>query len=117
MKTELVIIKGLSTPVTFYIGRSQEENHDVIALGSVNERNLWFHASNRPSCHVIAILPPTLDRKQRGAIIRRGAYFCKIYTTGAPISIMYAPLAHVKPVIGAPGQVSVLANESQIINV
>jgi hypothetical protein len=113
MKTELVTIKGLSTPVTFYIGRTQEENHDVIALGS--SRDLWFHAANKPSCHVIAVLPVTMDRRQRGAIIRRGAYLCKSYTTGSPSAIMYAPLTHVTPVVDIPGQVTV--TESQIINV
>ena len=113
MKTELVTIKGIPVPVVFYIGRTQEENHDVIALGS--PKDLWFHAAERPSCHVVAILPPSLDRKQRGAIIRRGAYLCKTHTTGAPSAIMFAPLAHVSPVIGVPGRVSVA--ESQTINV
>lgn len=113
MKTELVAIKGIPDPVVFYIGRTQEENHDVIALGG--PRDLWFHAAGRPSCHVVAILPPSLERKQRGAIIRRGAYLCKTNTTGAPSAIMFAPLAHVRPVIGVPGQVSV--SESQTINV
>lgn len=113
MKTELVTIKGIPVPVVFYIGRTQEENHDVIALGGA--RDLWFHAANQPSCHVVAILPPALDRKQRGAIIRRGAYLCKTHTTGAPVAIMFAPLAHVCPVVGVPGQVTVA--ESQTINV
>jgi predicted ribosome quality control (RQC) complex YloA/Tae2 family protein len=94
MKTELLHIPF---PVTFYIGRSQQENHDVIDLGGPND--LWFHVADQSSCHVVAILPVDCDRKQRSKIIRHGARLCKQYTnsvkSASNVPITYAPISHV----------------------
>jgi predicted ribosome quality control (RQC) complex YloA/Tae2 family protein len=94
MKTELLHIPF---PVTFYIGRSQQENHDVIDFGGPDD--LWFHVADQSSCHVVAVLPVDCDRKQRSKIIRHGARLCKQYTnsvkSASNVPITYAPIRHV----------------------
>ena len=94
MKTEQV---NLPTPVTFYIGRTQHENHAVIDLGGPHD--LWFHVADQPSCHVVAILPMDCDRKQRSKIIRHGARLCKQYTnsvkSASHVPITYALVSQV----------------------
>ncbi len=79
MKTITLDIGSQSTPVTFYIGRSQQENHSV--LDDKKPTDLWFHLADTSSCHVVAVLPDDCDRKLRGLILRRGAALCKQHTT------------------------------------
>ena len=91
MKTLLI------NSVTYYIGKTQQENHDVIDLGSSSD--LWFHLADTSSCHVVAVLPPNVDRKERGKIIKQGALLCKQHTAKAAsqqhVSVTYAPLSAV----------------------
>jgi hypothetical protein len=108
MKTEHLTITQIPTPVTFYIGTTQQENHAVIDLGSPTD--LWFHVAETPSCHVVAILPEDCSRKQRGAIIRRGASLCKQYTASVRsqhhIPITYAAICSIRKDV-VPGRVTV----------
>ena len=94
MKTEQI---NLPTPVTFYIGRTQHENHAILDLGRPTD--LWFHVADQPSCHVVAVLPVDCDRKQRNKIIRHGALLCKQYTnsvkSASRVPITYALVSHV----------------------
>lgn len=78
MKTEVIFVQGINREITFYIGRQQNENHKVIDMGA--DDDLWFHASDIPSCHVIAIIPPDIDSKDMKYIITTGAVLCKKYT-------------------------------------
>jgi predicted ribosome quality control (RQC) complex YloA/Tae2 family protein len=117
MKTETIAFPTLNEPVTFYIGSSQQENHDVIALGKPDD--LWFHLADMSSAHVVAILPTIkITRKQRGSIIRRGAYLCKIHTAKAAslssVSVTYSTIKYVTPT-SIPG--SVLVREAHEITV
>jgi predicted ribosome quality control (RQC) complex YloA/Tae2 family protein len=81
MKTELFSVANIEFPITFYIGRTQQENHSVLDLAKPTD--LWFHLADTSSCHVIAILPNGINRKERGYIIRRGALICKQNTARA----------------------------------
>jgi predicted ribosome quality control (RQC) complex YloA/Tae2 family protein len=103
MKTEQV---NLPTPVTFYIGRTQHENHAVIDLGGPDD--IWFHVADQSSCHVVAALPMGCDRKQRNKIIRYGANLCKQYTNSVKsafrVPITYTALRNVTKDI-VPGRV------------
>ena len=94
MKTVLI------NSVTYYIGKTQQENHDVIDLGFStglsSERNIWFHLANTSSCHVVAIVPEGIPRKERGKIIKQGALLCKQHTAkvaGQRVSVTYAPMS------------------------
>jgi len=91
MKTLLI------NSVTYYIGKTQQENHDVIDLGAPTD--LWFHLADTSSCHVVAVVPEGIDRKARGKIIKQGALLCKQNTAKAAtqqhVSVTYAPLSAV----------------------
>ena len=75
MKTETIFIKALKREVTFHIGKKQEENFDVIDKGS--EDDLWFHAKDNSSSHVVCNLPDDIDKKELRYIITAGALLCK----------------------------------------
>ena len=80
MKTETIFIQGLNDEVTFYIGQKQSENFDVIDMGS--ESDLWFHAKNVSSCHVVAELPEeNLSKKELQEILQHGCRLCKENTS------------------------------------
>lgn len=75
MKTEVIFIQGLNREITFYIGQKQSENFDVIDMG--NEYDLWFHANEISSCHVVAILPEDINKRELRSIIKIGSLLCK----------------------------------------
>lgn len=75
MKTEVKFIQGLNREITFYIGQKQSENFDVIDMGKNND--LWFHANDISSCHVVAIIPEDINKKDLRSIIKMGSLLCK----------------------------------------
>lgn len=116
MKIISTLFPTVINPVLFYIGTSQQENHAVLDLGEPND--LWFHLADTSSCHVVAVIPLDLTRKQRGAIIRRGAVLCKMNTRKVThdVTVTYAAVKHVKKT-SVKGQVMIAENESKAINV
>jgi len=106
----------LLNSVTYYIGRTQQENHAVTDLGGPTD--LWFHLANTSSCHVVAIIPPDTDRKQRGKIIKQAALLCKQHTAKARsqsnVAVTYVPLSSVKKT-EIPGAVTVSAASTIIV--
>jgi predicted ribosome quality control (RQC) complex YloA/Tae2 family protein len=78
MKTELYFLQSLNREITFYIGQNKNEIFDVIDKGSPDD--IWFHANEISSCHVIAIVPNELPKKEMKSIIKAGALLCKKYT-------------------------------------
>ncbi len=79
MKTETLFIQGLNREITFHIGQHKSDNFDVIDLG--NPDDLWFHVLTESSCHVVAIIPENINKKDRRYIIKVGAHLCKKYTS------------------------------------
>lgn len=75
MRTQIVFIKNINREITFNIGKSQNENFDVIDTG--NPDDLWFHAKNRASCHVVCQVPKGIQKNELSYIIKRGALLCK----------------------------------------
>jgi len=77
MKTEVVFIQGLNREITFYIGKNQNENFDVIDKGKPDD--IWFHAKNISSCHVVTDIPvgSIQNKKMLYYIIKTGALLCK----------------------------------------
>ena len=65
---------------TIYIGQSQIENSDLIAKG--DNEDIWIHAFERPSCHVVIISNnySKYSKKELSKIIRRGVCLCKSHT-------------------------------------
>ena len=78
MKTEIIFIKAIQREITFYVGKNPKDNFDVIDKGSLDD--LWFHANNESSCHVVGIIPDDLDKKELRYIITAGALLCKNHT-------------------------------------
>jgi predicted ribosome quality control (RQC) complex YloA/Tae2 family protein len=107
MKTLLI------NSVTYYVGRTQQENHDVIDLGAPTD--LWFHLADTSSCHVVALVPKDLNRKERGKIIKQGALLCKQWTAKAKsqrdVVVTYAPLSGVQKE-ATPGSVIVTTSST-----
>ena len=76
MKIEKVLIQGLDKEITFIIGKNKSENFEVIDMGGEND--LWFHANDISSCHVVCLLSETdVDKKDLRYIIKTGALLCK----------------------------------------
>ena len=75
MKTETILIQGLKREVTFHIGKSQGENFEVIDKGQPED--LWFHAKDVSSCHVVCEVPENLNKKELSYIVTAGALLCK----------------------------------------
>lgn len=98
MKTEKLFLQGLNREITFYIGENQNENFDVIDKGS--QYDLWFHSNEMSSCHVVAIIPEDLSKKDKKYIIKTGALLCKINTNKLKlqnnIEIVYAQLKDIE---------------------
>ena len=98
MKTEVLFLEGLNREITFYIGRNKNENFDVIDKGL--EHDLWFHANELSSCHVVAIIPEDLSNKQKKYIIKMGAILCKKYTNKLrnqqKVQILYTEIKNIE---------------------
>jgi predicted ribosome quality control (RQC) complex YloA/Tae2 family protein len=78
MKTETIFIQALKREILFHIGKNQNENFKVIDMGS--EDDLWFHAKDESSCHVVCVIPDDIDKKELQYIIKAGALLCKSNT-------------------------------------
>jgi predicted ribosome quality control (RQC) complex YloA/Tae2 family protein len=75
MKTEIIYISAIKREITFYIGKNQNENFEVIDKGAPND--LWFHANNISSCHVVCTIPEEITKKELRYIVKTGALLCK----------------------------------------
>jgi predicted ribosome quality control (RQC) complex YloA/Tae2 family protein len=99
MKTEVIYFPNLDMEVTFYIGKNKNENFSVIDMG--DSEDLWFHAKDISSCHVVAIIPENEDftHKELLTIIKKGASLCKENTTKlneySNVEIIYTKLKNV----------------------
>lgn len=98
MKTENLFIQGLNKVIAFHIGQHKNDNFNVIDKGGQDD--LWFHASCTSSCHVVAIIPENISKKEKKYIIKAGAHLCKRYTTKLSrendVEIVYTELKNVE---------------------
>lgn len=79
MKTEVVFIQALKREIVFYIGKTQSENFETIDKG--RENDLWFHAKDVSSCHVVCEVPEDITSKRDMMyIIKAGGLLCKSNT-------------------------------------
>jgi len=97
MKIENILIKSLKREITFYIGKNQNENFEVIDKGKTDD--LWFHAKDLSSCHVVCDVPNDIDKKDLRYIITVGALLCKSNTNKLKslknINIIYTQIKNV----------------------
>lgn len=78
MLTKEEYIAQLKRNITFYIGTNAADNFTAIEAGGPED--IWFHADDASSCHVVAVMPEDIDRKQKLWIIKRGALLVKQHT-------------------------------------
>jgi len=107
MKKEYKTIDGQD--ILFIIGRVQQENHKVIDMGGPDD--IWFHASETPSCHVVAIIPDDFDLiDNQKCLVKMGALLCKQYTNKLKstknVEIVYTCVKNVEK-LHVPGSVNV----------
>jgi predicted ribosome quality control (RQC) complex YloA/Tae2 family protein len=115
MKTKTLFIQGLKREITFHIGQNKNDNFNILDLAKPDD--LWFHANGESSCHVVAILPEDIKKKDLRYIIKIGAMLCKNNTSKLRIlydvEIMYTQVIFVKKTI-IPGCVNI-SNEKVIV--
>jgi predicted ribosome quality control (RQC) complex YloA/Tae2 family protein len=116
MKIETIFIDELDKEFTFYIGENKNDNFNVI--DNANDNDLWFHANNISSCHVVALIPERFDKKYLKYIIKWGALLCKTRTSKLKdlndVEIMYTYLSNVTKT-KTPGLVNVKNKKTIII--
>jgi len=94
MKNIIHTFSNIPTQIHFSIGCNARENTYLIDLA--NRTDIWFHAQDHPSCHVIAKMPDKLNKKQTMTVIKMGARLCKEHTNKLKhekaIEINYTPV-------------------------
>jgi len=114
MKTENIYIYALKREFIFYIGKNQNENFEVIDKGTSND--LWFHANNISSSHVVCCIPDVFSKKELQYIIKVGALLCKNNTNKLKsmknVEIIYT---YIKNVIKTDIPGSVITQNTKII--
>jgi len=75
MKTETIMIQSIKREIVFHIGKNKNENFEVIDNATKND--LWFHAKDISSCHVVCEIPDDINKKELSYIIKVGALLCK----------------------------------------
>jgi predicted ribosome quality control (RQC) complex YloA/Tae2 family protein len=98
MKTEILFLQGLNIEITFYIGQNCNENFDVIDKGDKDD--LWFHANECSSCHVVANIPKNISKNDKKYIIKAGALLCKNNTNklkkNRNVEIVYTKIKNIE---------------------
>ena len=93
---KIVYIPALSTDIVYTIGKSAQDNHDII--DEANPTDLWFHVEDNSSSHVIAKLDESYDRKQLKYIVKQGAILCKQhsrYSNVKQLNIIYTIIENI----------------------
>jgi predicted ribosome quality control (RQC) complex YloA/Tae2 family protein len=116
MKTESIWIQPLERELVFHIGQNQQEHFGIIDKSSKDD--LWFHAKEVSSCHVVCEIPSDIkDKKELSYIIKTGALLCKKYTNKIKslqnVEIIYTQIQNIKKT-NVPGCVTT-ANTKTIV--
>lgn len=70
-----IFIPAIKEMITFYIGKNAIGNFEIIDLSKPTD--IWFHVSDKPSCHVIASIPNKIKSNELKHIIKVGNMLCK----------------------------------------
>lgn len=92
MRTEIIKLSSNNT-IMFYIGKDANDNSDIVRNG--DDDDLWFHADDCSSCHVVAMMPDKCTKKEKHQIIKAGALLCKKHTNKLR-SIKEVPIIYTK---------------------
>jgi len=117
MRETQIYFADLDEEITFYIGTNARDNFAAIDEGAPND--LWFHAEQVSSCHVIAIIPSNeiIPKKTMSEIIKQGCLLCKENThklkTEKNVRFIYTTLRNIKKTKN-PGEV-ITSNTKYVI--
>ena len=79
MKNIVHRFPNINGTIEYTVGTNAQENTHILQQANMND--LWFHANDHSSCHVIAKVPSqTLTKKQTMTIIKMGCMLCKQHT-------------------------------------
>ena len=80
MKTVNIYFPEINKAISYLIGQNARDNFAVIDEGV--DEDIWFHAKDDSSCHVICILPNELilNNKDKNILVQKGAEICKMFT-------------------------------------
>jgi len=97
------------------VGQSQTDNDLVIYSG--DNTDIWFHAADVSSCHVVVKVPPHTSNNQMRYLVKAGAGLCKQNTkklsSEKRVKFHYTCLANVSKT-HVPGRVG-LTNIREIV--
>lgn len=115
MKEFVVWFDNIDEDIIFYVGENATDNFKVIDSG--NPTDLWFHAKENSSCHVVACIPSKIDKRELKTIIKRGALLCKQNTNKLAnireVEIMYTQLQNITKT-KTPGLVTVSCSKTVV---
>jgi predicted ribosome quality control (RQC) complex YloA/Tae2 family protein len=98
MKEITLYFDNIIDNVVYYIGTSARDNFDVINKGRPDD--IWFHAKDVSSCHVVVQVPDLIEKQGMRSIIKRGARLCKEHTAKLnrthDVDIIYTFVKHVE---------------------
>ena len=78
MKHVYVPTQSFSEPLECFVGQSQKDNDLVIDSGENDD--MWFHAADESSCHVVVRVPTNMKKEQVKYLVKVGAQLCKQHT-------------------------------------
>ena len=117
MHTTAVQFGNIHDKIVFYIGQNARDNVEVIVMGENDD--IWFHAKNDSSCHVVASVPKSISKKQKHTIIKHGASLCKRYTKKLTflknVEFVYTPVQYVDIDDVKIGQVTIVKDCKTIV--
>jgi predicted ribosome quality control (RQC) complex YloA/Tae2 family protein len=97
MRTITHKFDNIPEPVEYRIGTNSSDNFKILDLA--DEEDIWFHADESSSCHVIARIPINMNKKQMLTIVKTGAQLCKQNTNKLKsekrVTIQYTPVKYV----------------------
>ena len=97
MKEITLYFDNIVDDVVYYIGTNARDNFDVIDKG--RPVDIWFHAKDVSSCHVVVKVPDLIEKRDMRSIIKRGARLCKEHTAKLnrtpEVDIIYTFVKHV----------------------
>ena len=94
---KMIFVPKVGCDVRFIIGTSASDNFQII--DDADPHDIWFHVDGMPSCHVIARIDESWNRKQLPYIIKQGAVLCKMYskyTHSRDLPIIYTAIQNVE---------------------
>ena len=109
--------QNISFPIYYRVGQNENDNIDLV-LQSDND-DIWFHASEHSSCHVVLKMPQMyISKKQLFTIIKRGAQICKQSTNRiknkSNIEITYCKVSQLKIDETSTGTVHIQGNHQNL---